>query len=316
MRAHRILRVSLVGALLALFTGACGGQAASDSKPEKQKIQVRVLRVIDTAPFFLARKNGFFADEGLTVDPVSIKDVTKALPKLRSGDIDVTFGNYVTFFRSYANGNRLHIAAEGYNAESGVLSVMAIPGSGLREPEDLAGKTIAVNNVKHIGTLTVKSVLRTHDVDLDSVDFVDVPFTEMDTALVDGSVDAAWMVEPFISVAKQKLGAHRVLDAASGATKGFPIAGYATTQKFYEKNPKTVAAFQRALQRAQRLAHDRAKVERILPQYTEINKQTAALVTIGKYPTTVDARRLQRVADAMRRFGILEERLDVRKLIG
>lgn len=325
MRARRALRASLAAALVAVLGGACGiipggssassGDARSGGGSGTTEITVGTMPIIDTAPLQIAQQRGYFEDVGLTVKTSTIQGGADGIPKLADGSLDITFGNYVSVFDTHAKGPKMHIAAEAYNAEEGVLVVTAMPNSGIREPDDLEGRTLAVNTLKNVGTLTVKSVLRTHGVDPSTVQFREMPFPDMPGALKNGSVDAAWMVEPFISQVETELGAHKVFDSASGATAGFPIAGYVTTQKFYEKNTKTVDAFKTAIQRAQKAAQDRATVEKVLPTYTEIDPQTAAIVRVGEYPTTLEPTRLQRVPDLMREFGALNQKLEARQLV-
>lgn len=322
MGARRALRLSLAGTLAALLTAACGGSSAGSgadgsgtSPPSKAKITVGTMPIIDTAPFELAIKNGFFAEEGLQVSTQTIQGGADGIPKLQSGSLDISFANYVSVFLAHADGTKMHVAAEAYNAGDDVLQVTTLPDSGIREPSDLAGATVAVNTLENVGTLTVKSVLQTHGVDPSRVNFVEKPFPDMASALKNDTVDAAWMVQPFISQVKTQLGARQVVDSASGATEGFPIAGYVTTQEFRNKHPQTVAAFQRAIQRGQELAHDRAKVERIVPTYTGIEPKIAAIATIGEYPTTIEVTRLQRVPDLMREFNVLDSKLDASQLV-
>lgn len=320
LRGRRALRVSLAGAsaFMVAVLAACSavsGQSASDEQPGKTDIAVGTMPIIDTAPLQIALDRGFFDDEGLSVHTTTIQGGADGIPKMRHGSLDISFANYVSAFRTHAEGHRMRIAAEAYNADEDVLVVTAMPGSGIAGPEDLEGKTVAVNTLHNVGTLTVKSVLQTHGVNPSSVDFTAMPFPDMPEALKDGSVDAAWMVEPFISQVETELGAHEVFDSASGATEGFPIAGYVTTQRFQQKHPRTVAAFQRAIQRAEQVAHNRAAVEQVLPSYTKISPRIAAIATIGTYPTTIEATRLQRVPDLMSHFGVLDQQLGAKQLI-
>lgn len=320
-RTCRSVRAALAGAVVVTLAAACGWTGSSADTGgglEKTTLKVGVIPIIDDVAVFIAQKNGFFEDEGLTVEPVTIQGGAEAVPKLASGALDITFGNYVSFFQTDAQadakgakGIKIHVQSEGYQAGPGLLPIVALPSSGISGPKDLAGKKIGVNTRHNIGTLMIKSVLETDGVDPDSVTFVEVPFPDMVGQLKSGSIDAAWLVEPFVSAAKMQLGARQVLDTASGATEGFPIGGYVSTQRFFEENPKTSAAFHRALQRAQELAANRATVEKTLPTYTKINSQTAAIVGIGTYPTTVDSTRLQRVADLMKEFGVLDKTLNV-----
>ena len=87
------------------------------------------------------------------------------------------------------------------------------------------------------------------------------------------------------------------------------------TAKFAEANPKTIAAFARAVERGAKDATNRKLVEQTIPTYTTIDKQTAALLDLPLYPTSLDAKRLQRVADLMQQFGLLSNHLDVSTMI-
>jgi NitT/TauT family transport system substrate-binding protein len=81
-------------------------------------------------------------------------------------------------------------------------------------------------------------------------------------------------------------------------------------------DPRTIAAFQRALARGAEIAGtDRTRVERSIRGYAGVDEQTAALVTLVGYPTRMDPTRLQRVPDLMNAFGVLEGHLDVRSMI-
>jgi hypothetical protein len=50
--------------------------------------------------------------------------------------------------------------------------------------------------------------------------------------------------------------------------------------------------------------------------FAGISQQTAAIMAFPNYPLGVDRVRLQRVADAMHRFGLLTQAFDVRQMVG
>jgi NitT/TauT family transport system substrate-binding protein len=52
-------------------------------------------------------------------------------------------------------------------------------------------------------------------------------------------------------------------------------------------------------------------VESVLHTYTTINKQTAAIMALGDFPTRVSAVHLQRVPDLMQNFGQLKQRFNI-----
>ena len=56
-------------------------------------------------------------------------------------------------------------------------------------------------------------------------------------------------------------------------------------------------------------------LEPILVKYVKIDQGTASLVHISDYPESLDAVRLQRVADLMKQFNVIKDRLDVSQML-
>jgi NitT/TauT family transport system substrate-binding protein len=326
---------AIVGGLSALTLlasvsgcGLLGGTSETAAPPaesgngqvEKSKITLGVIPVIDTAPVYIAQKKGYFQEEGLEVDVKKIQGGAAAIPGLKNGDLDFSFGNFVSFFAAQSKGalsdaDGLKIVSDGYQAKPEMFLILAKGDSAIKSAKDLAGKTIAVNTFANIAELTARATLETNGVDPATVTFKEFAFPDMQAAVKNGQVDAAFMVEPFITKASREEGQVTVLDAASGPTDGIPIAGYAATGKFAAANPKTVAAFQRAMAKGQKDASDRPTVEPLLVEYAGVDKETASLVHFGDYPTSLDATRLQRVADLMKTYGALENELDVKPML-
>jgi NitT/TauT family transport system substrate-binding protein len=120
------------------------------------------------------------------------------------------------------------------------------------------------------------------------------------------------VVEPFTSAVKATLNARAIIDPFSGPTAALPVGGYAVTKQFADKNPNTVAAFFRALDKAVSDANaERSKVNEVVPTYIKIDAAAASKVTLPIYSATPNATELQRVADLMQQFGTLSQRLDV-----
>ncbi|WP_367137305.1 ABC transporter substrate-binding protein [Saccharothrix sp. HUAS TT1] len=294
--------------------------AAAPGKVEKAKISLGLLPILDVASVHVAIKKGYFKDEGLEVDVKIIQGGAAAIPGLISGDLDFSFGNWVSFFAAEAKQaaqgvDGLKLVSDGYQAKPEMFLILAKSDSTIKSPKDLEGKTIAINTFRNIAELTAKATLEANDVDPAKVNFKEFPFPDMEAAVQNGTVDAAFMVEPFISRAQRSSGQITVLDAASGPTADIPIAGYATTGKFVKENPNTVAAFQRAMAKGQADAADRPTVEPLLVEYAKVDKETASLVHFGEFPTTLDATRLQRVSGLMRTYGLLEQDFDVAPML-
>lgn len=323
MRFPDIRRTTLRGVALitavVLTAAGCGGSddnKSSGSGLEKSTINVGLLPVADAAQLKLAIDRGFFRAEGLTVKTQMLQGGAEAPPKLQSGNLDLAIGAYVPFFMAKAGGFPLHIVADAFETAPGTHTIMVAKDSPIHSVKDLAGKKIAVNVKHNLATLLIQATLQPQGIKLDeNKNFVAVPFPNMEAALKNHSVDAAQLVEPFGTQAQKSIGARLITDLSEGPTTNFPVGGYASTESWAKKNPKTAAAFQRAIYKAQAVLADRQVLAQTLPTYTQIDPATAATIHTGIYPTSINTTRLQRVADIMQQYGYLQQPLDVKALL-
>jgi NitT/TauT family transport system substrate-binding protein len=130
-----------------------------------------------------------------------------------------------------------------------------------------------------------------------------MPFDQMATALRDGTVQAAWMPEPYVSAAEQGSkgipGVRRLLDTAAGPTAEVPLSGYVASASWTKRYKDVTEAFIAGLDAAKQLTVDRTEVEKILVDRMKVSAQTAALAQIGEFPESLVPDRLQRVANDM-----------------
>jgi NitT/TauT family transport system substrate-binding protein len=316
-------RIALSCVLVFALTGCSvlgGSDESTQSAPsgglEQTKVTVGTLPIVDAVTIAIAQEKGYFKQEGLEVEQKVLAGGAAAVPGLVNGELQFAFGNFVSYFNAQAKGVAdLKLVADGYQATQGMFLIMKSKDSPIGKPQDLTGKKIAVNTKNNIVELTARSALEANGVDPRTVQFVEFPFPDMQSALERKQVDAAFMVEPFITQSQRAAGMTPVVDAATGATQDVPIAGWAASKKFAESAPRTVAAFQRAIVRAQQDAADRRNVEEAIPAYAKVDKDTASLMHLGTWPTTLNEVRLQRVVDLMHKYGVLDKELNVDAMI-
>ncbi|MEU6721858.1 ABC transporter substrate-binding protein [Nonomuraea sp. NPDC046802] len=317
LRCHALV-LGLAAALA--LSGCGGGQAPSPSAGagglEKAVIKVGTLPVPDAVALYIADARGLFAAEGLTVEPVTITGVTAALPQVESGALDVSQTTYVSTFLAVSKGRKIKLVADMYRAAPGTFTIMVQKNSPIRTVADLKGKTILVNTLGNIATLAVTTQLKAAGLAATDVTFAKKPFPEMGNAITSGQADAGWVTEPFITASSKALGFRTIADTMTGPTAGLPIAGWMASEQWARQNPKTLAAFQRAISKAQQIASsDRKAVEAALPTYTNIDRTTAEAITLGAYPSTLEASRLQKVADLMLEHNYIDAPIDVKSVM-
>jgi len=314
------LRLSALVSAFALVLSAAVGCGDSDDSGkggqglEKSTMTVAALPLADNVGVYIAQKQGFFKEEGLKVEIKPVQQSTQAIPALIKGDVNVIAGaNYVSFLQANEKGTlKLSVLAEGATLSSHTFDLLVMPDSKIRTPKDLEGKKVAVNILNNIQSLTLNAILKANNVDPSKIEYVTVPFPQMAVALQKGQVDAIHAVEPFTSGTEKELGARVAVDGGTEPVTDLPISGYVSTQDFAQKNPKTAAAFQRAIIKAQKLAvGDRKVVEQALPTYTKIDAKVAGVITLPGYPTSLNGTRMQRTVDLMLSDGLLKQKPEV-----
>ncbi|HEY0717109.1 MAG TPA: ABC transporter substrate-binding protein [Streptosporangiaceae bacterium] len=307
----------LITALAAITTAGCASGAtagrASSGGPEKTSLTIAAVPTASSAGLYVAQRDGLFRAAGLNVKIVSISAGANVTPDLLTGRLDVVNGAYAGFIEAQEHGaGKFHILADGYAGAPNVDEVVVMPGSGITSARQLVGKTIAVNALNSVAQLLVSSALSAQGVSPSSVHFVAMGFPAMPAALSGHRIDAAYLVEPYLSQAEEETGGEELLDVNSGATQDFPINGFAATVQWCQRNPRTAAAVARALDEGQAIADaNRMQVEKALTRYTSISKQIAAVMALGEFPATVDTAHLQRVPDLMHSFGLLRQPFNI-----
>jgi NitT/TauT family transport system substrate-binding protein len=306
-------------------TAACGGSALPSTSTsgtgtglEKTHLTVGALPIVDDAPLFLAIKNGYFKQQGLTVTTQIIPQSTLAIPDMLHGTVDIIgTGNYVSFFEGQAQKTfSIRVLSAGATCTQNSFGILTLPKSGIKGPAGLAGKTIAVNLTNNIQTLTADTLLKANGVNPASVKYVVVPFPDMAAALKAGRVNAISVVEPFMTGAEQAMGAVPVMSQCSGSVSRLPLSGYFATAAWAAKYPHTAHAFQVAMAKAQAFADaNPSAVQKVLPTYTKITAAAAPHMKLSYYPPALNPAQVQRVADLMLAGGLLKTPLDVRPLL-
>jgi NitT/TauT family transport system substrate-binding protein len=321
---HRGLVRALAAVATMLTVASCSllnGTSTSDSAQgvvEKSPVRIGILATVDNAPVRLAETRGIFQRHGLGVEVKVLGSGPDALNEVKAGTLDICLINYVSFFEAAATGAvDAQVVADAYQATPDSVALVAKPEAGIREPRDLVGKKISVHSIGNINELLLRELLKGNGLDPNSASYLGVKFPEIQAALKTNVIDAGVLVEPYITRAGQELGAKPVLRLIDGPTADMPLSGYVAMKEFTQANPKTVAAFQLAMKEANALAEkDRSALGEVLPELTKVPAESVSSLSLGRFPTSLDPTRLQRVIDLMQANGRLKDKdLRAEKLI-
>lgn len=307
----------------ALFTmAACGSSSGGGGTPASgsaRKVTVGVIPIVDVAPIYLGKQKGFFSKRGIDLTLVQESGGAAAVPGVVSGQFQFAFGNVVSLLLAESKGLDIKAIANG-NASTGVQGkdfggVVVPKGSAITSAKDLAGKSVAVNNLRNIGDTTVRQSIRKAGGDPATVKFVELNFPDMPAALAQHRVDAAWVVEPFLTVSEQQgatLIASNFVDTAPNLT----IATYFTTERQIKADPQLVKNFQAAINESLNYAQSHpAEVRKIILTYTKITPAVADKIILPAWPQSINVQSLDTLASLMTQDGLVSKKPDVTALI-
>jgi len=321
--ARRVRVFAGVAAAAAVLTVVAGcrvpGMSGGTSAPQVSgTINVGAAPGVGVVPLYLALQSGAFRHTGLTVHVVTYSSISSELQDLQAGKIQVAYGDYANMFYAQAHalaaggksGLNMVIVADGYDAAPNTMEVLTLPNSGIVTPKNLQGKTIGTTEPQMMSmsnagqpysleTVATQSVLTNDNVTLARVHWRPVASSALLGALANHQVNAILATEPTIFQAESQLGAVPVVDSATGATANLPLDGYFALRSFASKNSAQLNAFRSALETGQSAASQQAPVRAALEHSVGLAMSDASLVTLGIYPTSMNASDLQRVVSLM-----------------
>ena len=171
------------------------------------QVKIVILRIDGAGQAMYAKHRGMFRKQGIDAELKPLADVSQIVPALLSGEVQFSLGTAAgaALLKSKGAPVKVVAAALTYDPKqpSEVSAVVAGTGKGIARPRDLVGKTIAVEAPTSTGHLGVLEWLEHNGVDPKDVKITYVPFEQMLAPLAQGTIDAAYVVEPYLTQALQ-----------------------------------------------------------------------------------------------------------------
>ena len=308
----RILVAAL--AIVALAATGCGGSdepSGGKGGPEKSSLKVGILTIGDLVPFWAAQQQGYFKQEGLKVEEQEAAGGAAIQPAVQSGDLDLGWSNVVSVV--LAKSHNLDFEFLGGGAFLGPKhyrnqAVLVKKGSPITDPRQLEGKTIGMNTLNNINHLSMEAYLSGIGVDPSKVKFFELGNPNTLEGLEAGRVDAVTANEPFVTIGLQT-GAAKALvyNPFEPFGKEPFLAGFVSTPKWLEENPKTAAAFTRAVDKGIDWVNQNPDgAEKLLVQHTEIKPDLAGKIVPSLAKRQITAADIEPWVAAAKKYGMTE----------
>lgn len=315
-RSRTSARRRLPGMLCTLLLAAAMPQAIA-----QVHLRVNYIPITDVTPMFLGIEKGYFAEEGIVIDPTPSVGGAAGIPGLMSGAYDIMYGNVVSTLLAAQQGFKLKIIAPSTkNDPDGPQStaMVARTDEHIKTGKDLEGKTVGVNTRNNVIWLYARAWVKKTGGDPAKVTFKEVPFPQMADALHRKLVDAEFVVDPFTSAA---------LAGGQGVVIGSPysevqptveVGQYVTTADYYAKNGELIDKFNRALSRSVKWFNDHKtdpETFKVISGFTKMKPELVSTLVLRSMPEKIDLTEYQKTLALMKENGLVEADIDIRSMI-
>lgn len=310
--------MSKISKLVATASLALLLSAPSAFALEKVSLRLPWILNVQAAAYIMAKEKGFYEAEGLDVE------IRPGGPQINPNQLVATgqdtFGanDYPNLIVGSSQGMPLMVVAACWQSHPG--GVYALKGSGIKEPKDLIGKTLAYDEGGP--WILVRAMLKKAGVPLDQIRTIPVSGNEV---LMNKSVDARTGFVINGPIAIELAGMETMAFAA--ADYGVPAAAEVifTSQQFAKSNPQTVRRFVAATIKGYEYAYANRQetLDVIIRGNGQLNREQQRLQLDRQAPLIFTERAkkeglcsfsgddLKQVADILQQFGAMRGTVNV-----
>lgn len=269
-RFKRIISVALIGIFALTTMSGCGVKKKETSKPMSMKYVG--LKVYD--PVYVALEKGFF--DGIDVELVDVvAGGATAVEMTSSGDVQGCLLSNMALCNAVNSGLPVIAVADIQSAfkEAPLEEFYVRADSDIHSIKDLKGKKIAINLVKSSFHYTWLMELEKAGMTEDDVTFVNLSFAEQKEALINGTVDAIGLMQPYSGMARTDSNCRQLYTAVDSFGER-QFCEILLNSKWANENPDGAKAFVKGISRAAKwIQENQQEAKQIISKYTGIDAE-------------------------------------------
>jgi NitT/TauT family transport system substrate-binding protein len=310
-------RASLGTALALLVVSLAAGGAASATAGALETVTIAMIQVEPTAQAAYAKDRGFFRKHGIDAKLLVLGDPNAIAAAIASGDAQFAAFNIGGLALARSRGFPAKLVAAGalYRPKAPTAALVSAPGKRIASARDLVGKRVGIDQRNTIAHVALLKWLKRRGVRADDVTFSENAFTQMLGPLTRGTIDAAVLPEPFLTIAIQR-GAKLVAPIfQTVCAADCLLTGWVARR---DVDPGLAARFRNAIQAAAVWANrneNRAESGAILSRYARIEPAVLKKMTRTSFATRLRPALAQPWIDVYAEFGLIAETFSALDLV-
>lgn len=305
MRRAEALTLFAAAGLLGLQEEA---RAASISGT--QLIRIAGIPIDALTPLYYAQRNGALQRAGIAIELESTPNTSAATAALVGGSYEMANSGLTNVFTAHVRNVPITlIAPQAMYTRSNPLGLLQVaPDSPLRTAADLNGKIVAVQAVRSLTDLLVRAWTDKNGGDSTSIKFVEIPITSLEAAVVEHRVDAALLLEPFLSLSLERKSTKSIADVCSAIAPAFMIGGFVARTEWAKQNADLVRNFNRVLADSTTYCNTHpAQTAQMMAEVTQIPLAVIRRMHRITSATRLDVALIQPLIDAAARYQLIPQ---------
>ena len=275
-----------MAAVMALVSGCAANGTFSPDTPEQAKGKKVILNEVAPsvfyAPMYVAIENGYFEEEGISLELVTGFGADKTMTAVLTGEADIGFMGSESTVYTYAGGTEDYVVNFAQLTQRAGNFLVAREQISNFSWDMLKGKKVLGGRAGGMPEMVFEYILDKNGIDAKTELEIDqsIDFGSTAAAFSGGQGDYTVEFEPHATMLENKGTGYVV--ASLGEDSGYvPYTSFSAKKSYLEKNKATVQAFTNALQKGMTFvqSHTPEEIAKVIsPQFAETDMDT--LVTI------------------------------------
>jgi NitT/TauT family transport system substrate-binding protein len=247
-------------------------------------VRAALIPIEPASSIYYAQTNGFFSKAGLDVQITQNPSSPALAAAVASGTYDIAYAPVSTLAVAHSRGLPFVAIAPGVETVPGVITgaIMVPTASTIKTGKDCNGKTFGTAGLGTIAEYQPRAWIDKTGGDSTTLKFIEIPFPETIAALNAGRVDAAYLVEPFITVATKSNTVRLLATGDEAIGTRFLSTAWYTTSQWANAHPDLVARFVAAMAEAARWGN--ANQDKVVPILAKELKADPVLAAAAHRP--------------------------------
>lgn len=293
---------------LAALAGAGTAVAFCGRARAAEPLRIATNPTDPSAEPFYALDRGFFRDAGIDAQISVMTSGPAVAAAVAANSIDIGGDNLLSLALAIKqNAPLTAVAPSSYYYADNPTSVLMVPkDSPVRTASDLNGKTFGTLGIRSITEFVSRLWMDKNGGDSTTVKFIELSVPLTVSALAAKRIDAAIVVEPFITIAKERGAARILADAFDVVAPKFLVGTWMSTSAWARAHPDMAARFLGVIARTAEWANAHPdETAAILMKYGKLDPRIMKMMHRARFATRFNPAEMQPILDLAARYGAL-----------